>query len=386
MVAKLLLNLALTEAETVAATPGLCKRVRYRQSECTECVDTCPEEAITLDMGPRINDACTQCGLCVSVCPTEAIQHGFNLDQQLLDRIKSSVGEAGAVGEPGASKHKKSFYIHCQQSQKQGEDSCRVACLGNITEEFMLGAALSGLDELVLARGECSECRLAAGGTLFQNAITTSRVRQQSLGLNGFVLRLAEKPKAAAKEARLSRRAFFSSITQRVKDQPIPDVQYSAVATANGEPISQFNTRPSPKKESLRRLLRQLNGRSDVSDLNAMSPWRTMLVDEKNCIACGVCVAVCPTGALRKEHENNQLIRYLNHALCTDCSLCEEACPKQVISFAAAGNIASHIEDTNTVVARIDLTACAICGETIPRAEGEVCITCQKRQLSPLFM
>lgn len=147
MVAEFLLGLALTDAATVAATPGLCKRVRYRQSESRECVDTCPEDAITLDMGPRINDSSMQCGLCVSVCPTEAIQHGFNLDQHLLDRIKTSVGEAGA------SKRKKSFYIHCQQSQKQDEDSCRVACLGNITEEFMLGAALSGLDELVLARG-----------------------------------------------------------------------------------------------------------------------------------------------------------------------------------------------------------------------------------------
>lgn len=110
-----------------------------------------------------------------------------------------------------------------------------------------------------------------------------------------------------------------------------------------------------------------------------------MEVDEKNCIACGICVAVCPTGALRKERQNAQVIRYFNSALCSNCSLCEEACPKQVIRFATRVNMMDTIEGTTTVVARINLTSCTICGETIPETEGKVCITCQKRQLSPLF-
>ena len=113
MAAGFLLSLALTEAETISTTPGLCKRVRYRQSECRECVDSCPEDAITMDLGPRVNDACTQCGLCVNVCPTEVFQHGFSMDQYLLDQINS------LIGENRTSKSKKSFHIHCQQAEKR---------------------------------------------------------------------------------------------------------------------------------------------------------------------------------------------------------------------------------------------------------------------------
>ncbi|MDH3469541.1 MAG: 4Fe-4S binding protein [Gammaproteobacteria bacterium] len=383
MAAGFLLSLALTEAETISTTPGLCKRVRYRQSECRKCVDSCPEDAITIDPAPRINEACTQCSLCVNVCPTEVFQHGFSMDQYLLDQINS------LIGKNHTPKSKKSFHIHCQQAEKPDAGSHRVACSGNITENVIMGGALLGLDELVLARGKCSQCRLPRGEALFREAITTFRVSKQSLGLKGFELRLEEKQKDRDKEIKLSRRAFFSSIAQPVKDKSGPAryaVDDSALEASNDEPISQFDTRPSPKRESLRELLRQQNWRNGVPNLHGESPWQTMKVDEKNCIGCGICVAVCPTGALRKEYGNNQLIRYFNSALCSNCSLCEEACPKQVISFEAANNIASFIEDTTTVVARIDLTSCTICGETIPQTEGEVCITCQKRQLTPLFI
>lgn len=383
MTAGFLLGLALAEGVTISTTPALCKRVRYRQSECHECVDTCPEDAITMNLGPRINDACTQCGLCVNVCPTEVFQHTFNLDQYLLDQIDSLISNSRT------SKSKKSYHIHCQQAEKQDEKSSCVACLGNINENVLLGGALMGLDELVLTMGDCRRCRLTSGEALFRDAITTFRVSERSLGLNGFVLRLEEKQKEEANEVKLTRRAFFSSIAEPAKDKSGPAryaVDDSALETFNDEPIGQFDTRPSPKRESLRMLLSQQKWRNDVSDPHGISPWRTMKVDEKNCIACGICVAVCPTGALRKEYVNNQLIRYLNSALCTDCSLCEEACPKQVINFEATNNFASFIEDTTTIVARIDLTSCAICGETIPQIEGKVCMTCQKRQLSPMFI
>lgn len=383
MAAGFLLSLALSEAETISTTPGLCKRVRYRQSECSECVDTCPEAAITMDLGPHVSDACTRCGLCVNVCPTEVFQHGFDMDQHLLDQIDS------LIGDNRTSASKKSFHIHCQQAEKQDEKSSCVACLGNINENVLLGGALMGLNELVLARGDCRRCRLTSGEALFRDAITTFGVSEQSLGLNGFVLRLEEKQKEEEKVVKLTRRAFFSSFAEPAKDKSGPAryaVDDSTVQIFNGEPIGQFDTRPSPKRESLRKLLSQQKWRNDVSDPRGISPWRTMKVDEKNCIACGICVVVCPTGALRKEYANNQLIRYLNSALCTDCSLCEEACPKQVISFEMANNFASFIDGTTTIVARIDLTSCTICGETIPQSEGKVCMTCRKRQLSPLFI
>ena len=192
-----------------------------------------------------------------------------------------------------------------------------------------------------------------------------------------------------ANETRLSRRAFFSSIARPGKHRSgaeLHAVDKTTSETSNGTRENQNFTRPSPTRESLRELLRQQVGHSSLSEPHGKFPWQTMKVDEKNCIACGICVAVCPTRALRKENANGQLIRYFNSALCTNCHLCSEACPQKVISFEEGDNIASIIDDTSAIVARIDLTSCAVCGETIPRKEGKVCMTCRKRQLSPMFM
>lgn len=97
-------------------------------------------------------------------------------------------------------------------------------------------------------------------------------------------------------------------------------------------------------------------------------------------------VNVCPTGALTKVFENNQVVRHLNNSLCNNCNLCQEACPENVISFVEDYAVTDLIEDKTHVVARIDMTSCVLCGEFIPAGHGEICTTCEKRQISPMFM
>ena len=42
---------------------------------CSECVEVCPVEAITLENEKAVIDEenCTDCAVCVAECPTEAI-------------------------------------------------------------------------------------------------------------------------------------------------------------------------------------------------------------------------------------------------------------------------------------------------------------------------
>ena len=68
------------------------------------------------------------------------------------------------------------------------------------------------------------------------------------------------------------------------------------------------------------------------------------------------------------------------------CFASSEACPEGVIGFEEAYAATDLINDQTYVVARIDMTSCAICGETIPAGRGEICTTCEKRQISPMFM
>lgn len=383
MATGLLLNLVLNEGCSITATTSLCKNVRYRQGDCRECVNICPESAISLDFGPVINEHCTGCGLCVSACPTEALQHQVDIEQYLLDEMGALPGEGLAADEMT------SFFIHCREAEKADRSSHLVPCLGNISENVMLGGALCGIDELVMSRGACSQCRLMQGETQLWDSIERYRALQKSLGLEEMDLQIEENRKDTEKNKMLSRRAFFSQVSDYGRDRTAMseygnDNANLEISTDMRD--SQNGKRLSPRRETLRKLLKQrLDADILVNYHNRPTPWETMTVDEEKCIACAVCVVVCPTGALIKTFENDQLVRRFNNTLCTNCSLCEEACPQQIISFEKACSVADILDDGAVVVARIEMVSCAICGDRIPASEGKICLTCQKRQISPMF-
>ncbi len=71
----------------------------YLCDGCGDCVDVCPESAITLENDkPRINEiVCTGCGACIPACPTNALdQQGLTEEQlkaQIRGILKSSEAE-----------------------------------------------------------------------------------------------------------------------------------------------------------------------------------------------------------------------------------------------------------------------------------------------------
>lgn len=143
--------------------------------------------------------------------------------------------------------------------------------------------------------------------------------------------------------------------------------------------------RLSPKRESLIQILKSYR-KNNVNKFVHLPYWKKMQVEQDKCVACATCVNVCPTGALTKMIKGNQLYRYYSSATCNNCGVCEEACPHQIIHFVENYKLDDIIEDQPQLVARVELTSCFICGETIPVSEGEICTTCDKRQLSPMFL
>jgi len=378
----MILNAVLDETHPVSVTSELCKRVRFRRSTCRNCVDVCPDNAITLSPGPAINDNCSDCGLCQNACPAELFRNDVDWDRLLLKQMESLLGKDQTSGA------KKGLFIHCSQARKQNQNSLAIHCLGNMSETVLLGAALSGLAEMNLAKGHCAQCHLKNGESLLTKAMTTTQEMVENIGLNKLTLRLIEEQKDSIRDARLTRRELFSKIAHRETVDTTSDLSEQDDGETVITPLElKDGTRPSPRREVLCNLLKHDGrGNTSVSIIPQALPWKKMIVDEANCVACAICVNVCPTGALSKIFENNQIIRHLDSRLCTNCSLCQEACPERVIDFEETYVATDLINEQTCVVARIDMTSCAICGETIPARSGEVCATCEKRQIAPMFM
>ncbi|HEY5601840.1 MAG TPA: 4Fe-4S binding protein [Gammaproteobacteria bacterium] len=362
-----------------APVTQLCKRVRFRQSECRECVDICPTEAISLTYGPVIGDNCINCGLCQIACPTETFEGEFNTDVMLKEYLQSE----HAITDGN-------LYVHCSEAQPHTKTSFGIRCAGNITENGMLAATKYNVKQLRLSTGDCKQCRLYKGMQLFQQAVNTYKHLARSVCNEILDIKTRAKPKPAqAETAAVSRRVFFKTISDSVVKhaaQGIVEKERAIHELLYGGQRQTDNKRVSPRRAALRQLVGEIKQRGDTGTASAPLPWKAMRVDEPKCVGCGICVTVCPTGALEKQTDAVQLTRYINHGLCTNCGLCSEACPHGIIGFERAYTIDDIIDDGRTVVAKVPLNSCLFCGEIVPVSEGEVCTTCQKRRLIPLFV
>lgn len=50
------------------------------------------------------------------------------------------------------------------------------------------------------------------------------------------------------------------------------------------------------------------------------------IVEEEDCIACGICEEECPEEAIQEDE-----VATIDEELCLDCGICEEECPEQAI-------------------------------------------------------
>lgn len=390
MTVSTLLKLATTENQAVEVRADTCKREWFRQSECQLCSDICPEQAISFELGevgPKISESCSQCGLCIDVCPTETLQYSWDMPQYFLHQMQH-------IYKVNDSQTNARLEVHCHQAQALREHALPIHCLGNLNENLILASALMGFKGLELSSGHCEQCHLAEGKALCKSAVKKAEIMIRAVRNEPFLIHIKERLKHSINEETLSRRSFFTKIKKNIKHRTLP-ADYAKqqpleelLKEASAEQTLKTQGRDkhlSPKRESLIQILKS-HKLNDANKAVHLPHWKKMQVEEEKCVACATCVNVCPTGALSKTIKGDKLYRYYSSATCNNCGVCEEACPHQIIHFVDEYTLDDIIESQPQLVARVELTSCFICGETIPVSEGEVCTTCEKRQLSPMFL
>ena len=87
------------------------------------------------------------------------------------------------------------------------------------------------------------------------------------------------------------------------------------------------------------------------------------------CTGCGLCVYVCPTGAITTHEQDKGYVRRFNLAACVYCGLCEAACPTSAIRLTFKADPAQPETAGLLVEGLVETTPCRKCKRLIPQPD-----------------
>jgi len=305
-------------------------------------------------------------------------------DEYLLDLAISHLDNGREGGES------RRLSIRCARAENPVTGAVRVGCLGTVGENALFGAVLAGFEEVTLIRGDCESCHLKPAEELVRGSIGRARALARGAGLGDASFSMVQRQKE--KRSPVGRRKMFANIVDRVKTGA------RTISTDGGRgyrrrvppgpgPNRNDGAGGSPARGFLQTLLRDKSweGVGPVA-FDSESPWARLIIDGDGCTACGTCVAVCPTDAIELVEEGENRVLTFRPSACTSCSLCREACIEEVIDYSAEIRITDILQNQAEVIATIEPAWCTFCGDVIPAGTEELCLTCERRQVSPAHL
>jgi ferredoxin len=323
---------------------------------CKACADLCPQSAIDLDSnGFAIGNACNGCGRCAALCPTSALR---------FEDIQPNPALLCARSE---------IVVECVRvpATLSADAETRVPCLGafGVTALLSWVDAAQGRPIVLVDRGWCASCP-SHGGDSHPLKAALAEVELLLGRLNtgkSLAPRLVFKPVPvqhridAFPEGKTSRRGFLRAL-------------------ASGGASEEWNDgtgTPSQAGDRVRRwsLLSRLAARHRQTLNAGLFP---SLAVGGACQGHGVCAAVCPTGALRLNQQEEKRTLKFEAPLCLACRQCEASCPEGALAIAPRGNAMRALAwaDFELPV----LQSCPQCGASYSGGkESSRCPACEKR-------
>ncbi|MHB8074900.1 4Fe-4S binding protein [Desulfosporosinus fructosivorans] len=279
---------------------------------CKLCIEICPHQAIS---EYRQLDAkqCTECGACMAVCPSD----GF------VDRTMGKLHDYLFK--------EKDIVLNCPKAIPQGFE---IPCLGIIDRDaWMLLMLLAEEKSVTIMTGVCAECedRLACANSvkLFKeahadwpdHAAISIQVRPDE-GADEL-----EKREGAKAEVPRVNLTGWKQIGRDKIEEWLPNLAAEETYTI-----------PKSRQWLIEAVEKKTDGKI---------PFRALTVSD-SCTSCGVCVAICPQGALQKQEDRNpdqtaedptkeekivSLRLILEPQKCVQCGRCVEICRPLALSF-----------------------------------------------------
>ena len=361
---------------------GACLPLRSTLGQCRRCAEACPVGA--LSVSPErvaLSEACIGCGRCVAACPTEALS---------LPEIDAARSREVATGV---------LRVECRKVPDAllAPNTLVLPCTGALTVGDVLARAAKGSAVQVIDRGWCSGCPANHGvasadvshpaeavieeAKLWLDAVGADIAPSVSLEpLPRSAQRANEPPPSAVDdgaEPQFGRRALFRGAFSARPDRERSSIRpmgsggraaYPAVARL-----------PSPERERRLGALGALAARSGLPVPPEAYP--NLHVDSR-CCDRRMCIALCPTGALRIAERTGEAELVFASERCINCGACVRACPEGALHLSQFGG-----SPTPRVLVRHTRLACVSCGEIFTPTRDQlaspgtaICQTCQKAQ------
>jgi len=370
-----------------------CVRAKSKFSECTKCMDVCPDSITLQDNLPTFKAATgVEAAACVGVCPTEAFAlSDFSTTEFFFSFLESKVRLISPkINVPCLSvlsvEHLISLALASEESitldmSVYDEASLLFEHIEEMIEEANF--VLSSFSDKQLETNLDSDARhsglekhhheakkrhpeLDSGSHGIQDQVRNDVNARRSF-LGNASLKGVIKHKKAFDEAvdaeELQRFDIDLSVIAKIKDKQLPDKRKILFTTL--------------KRAGVPDIFEVLH-EEDVSFVSQK------YIDE-NCTNCQICYRICPTGALSSNGKFSLI--HFDAMLCVKCHLCHDACEPDAIHLQKGFEIKEFFESTQRTLATFDVKRCNECGNYFTYVGGEfICPRCSVEEEEAMFL
>jgi ferredoxin len=290
---------------------GNCVRYYAKNSICSECVDICPIDLISISDNrvSFLSNDCIECGGCVSICPNEAFSlDSFDVVKSYFDFLKSDEDT-----------------LSCKKNS---------SCLVGFSSEYLISIGLQ--KDITLNIGHCKECNISSRvypkileytdeANLVLESLNRDKIKLEELSISSSEVIEEESTK---EDIDSSRRGLFKRFTLNgaVKSKVEFDRDLKEFDEVKYDIDESISKSIKDKKITNRRkvLFQALKDLEPISkEFESLSFVSNKSIDS-SCNNCSMCYRLCPTKALQSDYRGSKI--YFYPILCINCNLCHDVC------------------------------------------------------------
>ncbi|MDY0403238.1 4Fe-4S binding protein [Sulfurovum sp.] len=359
-----------------------CVRATSKFSQCTKCVDACPESIRIVNNLPTFAKGTgVEAAACIGACPTEA----FSLSDFSVTEF---------------------FFTFLESKVRLISPKINVPCLSVLSVEHLIALALaseepitldlssydpeSQLFDLIEARIE--EANFVLSSISFRQLETNIDTPRHSELLSEFPAIAEEIPDQVRNDG-VSRRSFLGNASlkgvmkhKRAFDEAVEAEELRSFEL-DSSVISKIKEKHLPDKRKILFTTLKRIDRPEAFEVLAtedISFISQKYVDE-NCTNCQICYRICPTGALSSDKKFSLI--HFDAMLCVKCHLCHDVCEPDAIHLQKGFELKEFFEPQQRTLATFTIKRCNECGNPFTYTGGEqTCPRCLVEEEEAMFL